>query len=155
MEELGLDYKATALDVQKGTEHKSDWFLRINPNGRIPALGKAAACSVVANLLPPKSGLTRLGYFAVDHADGTQVFESGAIMWYLATKHDKFFPKVTACRHVHMLPSDRNSATGMDLSAVKNPLRPEIRKLSCENVLILTTWRSQFPSIQCIDTGRK
>lgn len=68
MEELGLDYKVVSMDVKKGTEHKSDWFMKINPNGRVPAL--------------------------VDHGAGdTRVFESGAIMWYLATKHGKFFPK--------------------------------------------------------------
>lgn len=37
LEELGLPYKVTPIDITKGTQ-KEDWFLAINPNGRIPAL---------------------------------------------------------------------------------------------------------------------
>ncbi|KAK9864876.1 hypothetical protein WJX84_006678 [Apatococcus fuscideae] len=67
MEELGLDYKLQPVNIFKG-EQKEDWFMKINPNARIPAL--------------------------VDHEAGNvRVFESGAIMWYLAVKHGKFFPK--------------------------------------------------------------
>ena len=51
MEELGLDYKAVAMDVRSGTEHKSEWFLKINPNGRVPALGKAAVCAAIAGFV--------------------------------------------------------------------------------------------------------
>lgn len=58
LEELGIDYRVRAVDL--GTrEQKEDWFLRINPNGRIPAI--------------------------VDHDNGElAVFESGAILIYLA-----------------------------------------------------------------------
>lgn len=60
LEELGLDYEVHNIDRDNG-EQKSDWFLKINPNGRIPAI--------------------------VDHDnDSFAVFESGAIMWYLAEK---------------------------------------------------------------------
>ncbi len=60
LEELGLPYevKAVRLDQQ---EQKQDWFLKINPNGRIPAIVDRDA-----------------GDFAV--------FETGAIMVYLAEK---------------------------------------------------------------------
>ena len=37
LEELGLPYKVTKLDISKNTQ-KEPWFLEINPNGRIPAL---------------------------------------------------------------------------------------------------------------------
>lgn len=61
LEELGVEYKVHAIDMSKN-EQKEEWFLKINPNGRIPAL--------------------------VDHERGDlAVFESGAIMWYLCQKH--------------------------------------------------------------------
>jgi len=60
LEEMGLPYEVRALDLTK-LEQKQDWFLRINPNGRIPAI--------------------------VDHDEGDfPVFESGAILIYLAEK---------------------------------------------------------------------
>ena len=37
LEELGLPYTVYNLDRENG-EQRSDWFLRINPNGRIPAI---------------------------------------------------------------------------------------------------------------------
>lgn len=63
LEELGLDYTVHALDFQK-QEQKAPAFLKINPNGRIPAI--------------------------VD--DGFAVFESGAIMIYLAEKTGQLMP---------------------------------------------------------------
>ena len=60
LEELGLTYKCEKVDISKNTQ-KEEWFLEINPNGRIPAL---------------KDGDMR-------------VFESGAIMLYLADCYDK------------------------------------------------------------------
>ena len=60
LEELGLDYKSEKVDISKNTQ-KEQWFLDINPNGRIPAL---------------KDGDMR-------------VFESGAIMLYLNDHYDK------------------------------------------------------------------
>ena len=60
LEELALPYEVRALKLQE-LEQKQDWFLRINPNGRIPAI--------------------------VDHDAGDfPVFESGAILVYLAEK---------------------------------------------------------------------
>lgn len=63
LEELGLDYTVHALDF-KTQEQKAPDFLKINPNGRIPAI--------------------------VD--DGFAVFESGAIMIYLAEKTGQLMP---------------------------------------------------------------
>lgn len=37
LEELGLPYEAVHLDM-KNKEHKSEWYLKINPNGKVPAL---------------------------------------------------------------------------------------------------------------------
>jgi GST-like protein len=63
LEELGLPYEVHALDIQSGVQ-KQPPFLAINPNGRIPAI--------------------------VD--DGFSVFESGAIMIYLAEKTGQLMP---------------------------------------------------------------
>ena len=38
MEELGLEYDVQSLDISTNVQ-KEDWFLAINPNGRIPAIG--------------------------------------------------------------------------------------------------------------------
>jgi len=63
LEELGLPYQVHALSFDK-KEQKTPEFLRINPNGRIPAI--------------------------VD--DGFAVFESGAILIYLAEKTGRLLP---------------------------------------------------------------
>jgi len=66
LEELELDYALHALDLSAG-EQKQDWFLKINPNGRIPAI--------------------------VDRDEGGfAVFESGAILLYLADKTGRLIP---------------------------------------------------------------
>ena len=65
LEELEADYKVHALNLSR-FEHKEPWFLEINPNGKIPAI--------------------------VDNDDGTAVFESGAILIYLADKFGSFLP---------------------------------------------------------------
>lgn len=65
LEELGLPYTLRALSLGD-KEQKEDWFLKINPNGRIPAL--------------------------TDEETGVTVFESGACMVYLAEKTGKLLP---------------------------------------------------------------
>ncbi|PQP03107.1 glutathione S-transferase [Pseudomonas frederiksbergensis] len=67
LEELGLPYTVHALSFDK-KEQKSKDFLKINPNGRIPAI--------------------------VDRANGDfAVFESGAILIYLAEMTGKLLPQ--------------------------------------------------------------
>jgi glutathione S-transferase/GST-like protein len=63
LEELGLAYAVHAVDLMKG-EQKLPEFLRISPNGRVPAL--------------------------VDN--GFPIFESGAILIYLAEKTGRLMP---------------------------------------------------------------
>ncbi|MBN8470768.1 glutathione S-transferase N-terminal domain-containing protein [Corallococcus exiguus] len=66
LEELALPYTVHALDISTGVQ-KQPAFLAINPNGRIPAI--------------------------VDRAEGDfAVFESGAILIYLAEKTGKLMP---------------------------------------------------------------
>jgi len=66
LEELGIPYSVVSIDITKNIQ-KEPWFLKINPNGRIPAI--------------------------IDHDNGDFcVFESGAILIYLAEKYHKFFP---------------------------------------------------------------
>ncbi|PCI32473.1 MAG: glutathione S-transferase [Alphaproteobacteria bacterium] len=66
LEALGFDYDVKLVNLIAGDQKKPD-FLTINPNGRIPAI--------------------------VDHdADDFAIFESGAIMVYLAEKAGKLLP---------------------------------------------------------------
>jgi glutathione S-transferase len=66
LEELGLPYTVRPLALTKG-EQKEEWYLALNPNGRIPTI--------------------------VDHQNGDfVVFESGAILLYLAEKTGRLIP---------------------------------------------------------------
>ena len=66
LEELALPYNLHALDLS-ANEQKQPWFLKINPNGRIPAI--------------------------IDRdEDDFAVFESGAILIYLAEKTGRLMP---------------------------------------------------------------
>ncbi|KAG8796876.1 glutathione S- transferase, nitrogen catabolite repression regulator [Serendipita sp. 398] len=59
----GLQYNARRITLSKN-EQKEEWFIKINPNGRIPAI--------------------------VDNSnEGFKVFESAAILLYLASRYDK------------------------------------------------------------------
>ncbi|USP78441.1 Glutathione S-transferase-like protein gedE [Curvularia clavata] len=75
LEELGIPYKVEKIDISKNTQ-KEDWFLAINPNGRIPALTDTFTDGKPINL-----------------------FESGSIMQYLVERYDTeykiSFPKGT------------------------------------------------------------
>ncbi|MSQ71713.1 MAG: glutathione S-transferase family protein [Betaproteobacteria bacterium] len=76
LEELALPYRVHNVDVWKGDQFKPE-FVKINPNSKIPAI--------------------------VDHeGPGGQpytVFESGAILMYLAEKSGKLLPTETAARY--------------------------------------------------------
>jgi len=66
LEEMGLSYNVKRIDLMSGAQKKPE-FIALNPNGRIPAI--------------------------VDKDEGDfAVFESGAIMLYLAEKTGKFLP---------------------------------------------------------------
>ncbi|MES2755241.1 MAG: glutathione S-transferase N-terminal domain-containing protein [Pseudomonadota bacterium] len=69
LEETGLPYEAHKVDFSKD-EQKSPEFLSLNPNGKIPAI-----------LDPNGPGNKPIG-----------MFESGAILLYLAGKAGKFLP---------------------------------------------------------------
>ena len=66
LEELGVKYNAIHIDLEK-KEQFSDFFSKISPSNKIPVI--------------------------VDNDKGNTVFESGAILLYLAEKYDKFLNK--------------------------------------------------------------
>jgi glutathione S-transferase/GST-like protein len=70
LEELGLPYTLHVIDMAAG-EQKQPWFTAINPNGRIPAIVDRGA--------------------GEDGGD-FPVFESGAILLYLAEKTGRLIP---------------------------------------------------------------
>lgn len=66
LEELGIEYSVRHIEMDK-LQQKEPWFLELNPNGRIPVI--------------------------VDHDNGGfAVFESGAIMIYLAEQAGRLLP---------------------------------------------------------------
>lgn len=71
LEELGVPYTIVPVNIGKGDQF-SDEFLTIGPNNRMPALVDRA----------PADGGAPIG-----------VFESGAIMMYIAEKEGRFFPQ--------------------------------------------------------------
>ncbi len=76
LEELEIPYEVTPIRLDK-LDQKAEWFLKLNPNGRIPVI--------------------------VDHDDGDfAVFESGAIMVYLAEKAGKLLPSDAPARSLVM-----------------------------------------------------
>jgi GST-like protein len=76
LEELGLAYTVHPVALDK-LEQKQPWFTALNPNGRIPAI--------------------------VDRGNGDfPVFESGAILVYLAERAGKLLPSEPKARSVAM-----------------------------------------------------
>ena len=72
LEALQMDYEAILVNLSEGEQLKPN-FLKISPNGRIPAI--------------------------VDTENDLSIFESGAIMIYLADKAGKLIPQDTAKRY--------------------------------------------------------
>ena len=64
LEEIGYDYKVTKVDLDKGQQFKSD-FKKISPFSKIPII--------------------------IDHKNNQTIFESGAILIYLADQSGKFY----------------------------------------------------------------
>ena len=75
LEETGLPYEAHLVDIMENESHLPE-FLALNPNGKIPAI-----------IDPDGPGGKPLG-----------LFESGAILMYLADKTGKFIPADAAAR---------------------------------------------------------
>ena len=77
LEELGLDYEVHPINITQDDQFDPE-FLKISPNNKIPAI------------VDP------------DGPDGEPIalFESGAIMIYLAEKHGRFFPSDPRDRYV-------------------------------------------------------
>ena len=71
LEELGTPYQLHLVDIGKGEQFKPA-FLEISPNNKIPGI--------------------------VDRDSGVTLFESGAILMYLADKHGKLLAKEGAAR---------------------------------------------------------
>ncbi|MGL4290707.1 MAG: glutathione S-transferase family protein [Phreatobacter sp.] len=84
LEESGLPYEAVPVDTRKGDQFKPD-YLAINPNGKVPAI--------------------------VD--DGAVVFDSNAILLYLAEKTGQFLPADTPALRGEMLSWLMFVATGV------------------------------------------
>lgn len=66
LEEMGLSYTVKPINIGKDEQFAPE-FLAISPNNKIPAI--------------------------YDHDTGRALMESGAILWYLATKTDQFLGK--------------------------------------------------------------
>ena len=66
LEEMALDYQVRSIDITNNEQFHAD-FLKISPNNKIPAI--------------------------VDRETGISLMESGAILYYLATKSGQFLPK--------------------------------------------------------------
>ena len=64
LEEIGFDYKLTKVDLDKGEQFKSD-FKKISPLSKIPVI--------------------------IDHKNNKTIFESGAILIYLAEQSGMFY----------------------------------------------------------------
>lgn len=71
LEEVGLEYRTIPVNISKGEQFDPE-FLKIAPNNRIPAI--------------------------VDHSNGVAMFESGAILLYLADKYGKFIGRGDVAR---------------------------------------------------------
>ena len=71
LEECGLPYEVHPIDIGKDHQFRPE-FLAISPNNKIPAIR--------------------------DRDDGQSVFESGAILIYLAEKTGRFLPTAKAAR---------------------------------------------------------
>jgi GST-like protein len=84
LEESGLPCELVPVDTRKGEQFKPE-FLKVNPNGKVPAIDD----------------------------DGVFVFDSNAILLYLAEKTDKFLPPNTPANRAQMLSWLMFIATGL------------------------------------------
>ena len=66
LEEIGYEYKSTKVDISNDEQFKPE-FVKISPFSKIPVI--------------------------IDHENNESIFESGAILIYLAEKSEKFYDK--------------------------------------------------------------
>lgn len=76
LEEAGLEYRIVPVDISAGDQFKPE-FLAISPNNRMPAI---------------------VDHAPADGGDPVSVFESGAILQYLAEKAGRFLPREMRAR---------------------------------------------------------
>jgi GST-like protein len=84
LEEAGLTYEPIAVDTRTGDQFKPE-YLAVNPNGKVPAIDD----------------------------DGIKVFDSNAILLYLAEKTGKFLPPNTPAHRAELLSWLMFVATGV------------------------------------------
>ncbi len=70
LEEMGIPYEPHTINISQGDQFKED-FVKINPNSKIPAIVDTTG----------------------DNGKPLNIFESGAILVYLAEKSGKFLPQ--------------------------------------------------------------
>ncbi|SDC24954.1 GST-like protein [Variovorax sp. CF079] len=70
VEELGIPYRIIPIDITSGAQHEEN-YRAINPNGKIPAI---------------------VDHAPLDGGEPVTVFETGAILLYLAEKEGRFIP---------------------------------------------------------------
>ena len=66
LEEIGYEYKVSKIDINKGEQFRPE-FKKISPLSKIPVI--------------------------IDHKKNQTIFESGAILIYLAEQSGKFYDK--------------------------------------------------------------
>ena len=86
LEEMGLAYEPKPVDTRKGEQHQPD-FLAINPNGKVPVI--------------------------IDQDTGARVFDSNAILLFLAQKTGQFLPETTPQARGELLSWPMFVATGV------------------------------------------
>jgi GSH-dependent disulfide-bond oxidoreductase len=86
LEEMGLAYELKPVDTRKGEQHRPD-FLTVNPNAKVPAI--------------------------IDQDSGATVFDSNAILLYLAEKTGRFLPGSTPAARGELLSWLMFVATGV------------------------------------------
>ena len=84
LEEAGLEYEPIPVDVRKGDQFAPE-FLAVNPNAKVPVIDD----------------------------DGVIVFDSNAILLYLAEKTGKFLPEATPANRAELLSWLMFTATGV------------------------------------------
>src|SRR5215470_1375244 len=84
LEEADVRYQAVPVDTRRGEQFKPE-FLALNPNGKVPVIDD----------------------------DGVIVFDSNAILLYLAEKTGKFLPPNTPVNRAQLLSWSMFIATGV------------------------------------------